>query len=97
MQECTDAALKECEAKGGKDYTYLYKSAKAGWWAFVNGTKSDGRIVFKEEADMLIKQRPKVQLDLNTKKEVEQTAPQSKYTPGMFTPIQDENLHKGVY
>ncbi len=47
MQECTDFAVRECKAKGGKDCTFLYKSTKAGWWAFVNGTKSDGRNYFQ--------------------------------------------------
>lgn len=45
-QECEDYAIKLCHENGGTDCAFLYKSTKSGWWGFINGHKSDGRIFF---------------------------------------------------
>lgn len=44
FNECRDVAIKECRNKGGQNCTLLYQSEKKGWWAVINGRRSDGKI-----------------------------------------------------
>ena len=47
FDECKMVAIRECKSKGGTNCTLLYQSAKAGWWAIINGKKKDGRNFFQ--------------------------------------------------
>lgn len=47
FEECKAEAIRGCKNHGGTDCTFLYQSAKAGWWGLINGKKSDGRNFFQ--------------------------------------------------
>ncbi len=47
FKECEDYAIKLCKEKGGTSCTELHRSSKKGWWALINGKKSDGRNFFQ--------------------------------------------------
>lgn len=80
FQECKDIAIKGCKNNGGQNCTFLYQSAKAGWWGMISGKKADGRNYFqggdgyssKSDAESAIrkKYRDSGGIDVNTVKVV---------------------------
>ncbi len=45
--QCKEVAIKGCREHGGTSCTFLYQSAKPGWWGMINGKKADGRNFFQ--------------------------------------------------
>jgi hypothetical protein len=46
-EQCSQEALKNCQASGGKNCVLVKKIDKAGWCAIVKGNLQDGRFLFQ--------------------------------------------------